>query len=369
MFTLAVSLSGCTSEQAGGPSPARSNGIIAYADFFAGIVFINTGGTPADLSQGQLSGEDRYSSLAWSPDGRQLAFVQDAPMHQGGSIGVFNVATGAVNELTSGSSDSMPTWSPGGDRIAFARFTEGSVELCVMGADGSDVQVLRPVDPKVLWAPPPVDLSNYPQPTAVQPNDVTHLITWSPDSKVIAFGTDPFGKPIIEVVSPTDGHITATFEGRFPAWGPTGNRVAFSRQTGERTEALFVVDASGADVKEITNGTSIDVFPSWSPDGQLLAYASDAGGRPGDLEIWTIRPDGSGAKRLTTKATEYASSLAIAPAWSPDGTELLYLDEIFRGAVDLWVGVVDVDGSNQRTLTHVESRSPAWQPLAGSLAS
>jgi len=215
----------------------------------------------------------------------------------------------------------------------------------------------------------PLDPSTYPRPTSIEPSTVVHSISWSPDGTRIAFGTDPYGEPTIEVVSAADGTVRTTIAGLFPAWSPTGDRIAFSRRTGKDGTGLFVVDATGEGEEAITEGRSTDLLPSWSPDGRFLAYASDGGGRPGQLEIWVVHPDGTEGKRLTEGATEYASSLGIGPAWSPDGTKLLYLNKMFGGgAVDLWVGVVGVDGSDQHTVTDVESRSPAWQPILGSVS-
>jgi len=50
--------------------------------------------------------------------------------------------------------------------------------------------------------------------------------------------------------------------------------------------------------------------PRWSPDGRRLAYLT--GG-----QLWTMNADGTGQRRLTTRA-------AAGPSWSPDGRWLAF---------------------------------------------
>jgi hypothetical protein len=79
------------------PTPSasdRSNGVIAYADLFKGIDFIDPDGSPAALATGELSDAHRYSSLAWSPHGRTLAFARESLLGRRSTIGEYDVATG-----------------------------------------------------------------------------------------------------------------------------------------------------------------------------------------------------------------------------------------------------------------------------------
>ena len=67
---------------------------------------------------------------AWSPDGRQIAFVWD----RGGSNAVWTIApeTGDVSRISRGPDDSEPAWSPDGSELVFER----SCDLFVQALKG-----------------------------------------------------------------------------------------------------------------------------------------------------------------------------------------------------------------------------------------
>src|SRR5262249_48280673 len=93
---------------------------------------------------------------------------------------------------------------------------------------------------------------------------------------------------------------------------------------------LWLLDLATKTVSRVTKHDSGDFRPSWSPDGQWIAFSSDrdstkprgAGGSGfGTLhitEIYLVRPDGSGLRRVT-QAQAYAGS----PTWSPHGKKLV----------------------------------------------
>src|SRR5690242_21289634 len=59
-----------------------------------------------------------------------------------------------------------------------------------------------------------------------------------------------------------------------------------------------------------------DEHPAISPDGRQLVFMSD---RDGDIEIYTMRIDGTHAQRLTHSAGRDAH-----PSWSPDGKQIYF---------------------------------------------
>src|SRR5262245_27327932 len=91
------------------------------------------------------------------------------------------------------------------------------------------------------------------------------------------------------------------------------------RDQGGRSQ-LYVLDASGAN--QINNSNSNDTSeprePAWSPDGTKLVYTSKPffGGPP---EIWVMNADGIGKTKLYT-----ASSQVSNPDWSPDGKKIAF---------------------------------------------
>ncbi|MET0423755.1 MAG: hypothetical protein ABW046_07775 [Actinoplanes sp.] len=74
-----------------------------------------------------------------------------------------------------------------------------------------------------------------------------------------------------------------------------------------RSGDVFV--SRGPAEKRLTTGGGIS-RPRWSPDGKQLAYLK--GG-----QLWTMRADGGGQRRLTTRP-------AAGPSWAPDGKSIAF---------------------------------------------
>jgi hypothetical protein len=61
-------------------------------------------------------------------------------------------------------------------------------------------------------------------------------------------------------------------------------------------------------------------MPAWSPDGRWIAYILDPGTAGSTTELWLIRPDGTGARRV---ASANSSRPISYPQFAPDGTLLV----------------------------------------------
>lgn len=132
-----------------------------------------------------------------------------------------------------------------------------------------------------------------------------------------------------------------------PIWSPDGKQLLFaSNRDGD--DELFVMDASGTNVRQLTRNRSLDLTPQWSPDGRMIAFASDRG-RPGEPEIWVMRADGSGARRLITSTNHPWQDRQYSPTWSPDGRRMIFTMAATAENPELYV--VGVDGRGLRRLT------------------
>ncbi len=120
------------------------------------------------------------------------------------------------------------------------------------------------------------------------------------------------------------------FEGQVD-WSPDGSRVTFAAQNlsspGFQT-ALYVVNADGTGLRQITPSGVGALSARWSPNGRLIAFTSCCGAP----QVWVVHPDGTGLREVTVPT---GGSSSLTPVWSPDGTKLLF-QRIHRGGrVDL----------------------------------
>lgn len=132
--------------------------------------------------------------------------------------------------------------------------------------------------------------------------------------------------------------------------------------------AVFVVDADGENLRQLSPGTVNVRDPDWSPDGSQIVFY----GRPrsGGTEsssvhsnVYVVRPDGTDLRQLTS------DNVSLAPTWTDDGRILFVRISIVTGvqAEDFWL--MDADGQNQLALGLTGlagqccSQRVAWQPV------
>ncbi len=238
-------------------------------------------------------------------------------------IFVMNADGTDVRPLTSGGYlDQAPSWSPDGARIVFSTdrgSADGTVKLFVMDADGANVRQLT-----------------------TGPGDHVEA-SWSPDGSQIAFTSVEEGEYEGFVID-TDGanlrKLTSSIGSvPWPSWSPDGTQIAFESAYDGDYE-VFVMNVDGANLRQLTNNTFVDGAPSWSPDGTQIAYVSD---QDGDLELFVMNVDGANLRQLTNN-----THVDRNPGWSPDGTQIAYVSDQDG---DLELFVMNVDGANLRQLT------------------
>lgn len=232
---------------------------------------------------------------AWSPDGTQIAYVSSADGDS--EIMVINVACvlsaedcdQSARKLTDNSfRDLGPSWSPDGERIAFASDRDGRFEIYTMKADGGDVRRLT------------------------YNNEIDLSPRWSPDGKQIVFQVEGGNLYTIAAAGGVPRQLTDNAgTDMWPDWSPTMQFIAYTstsnQNAGER--AIFTIELATKTITQLTSG-SRDDNPAWSPDGKYIAFDSDPDGDD-RFDLFVLEIASRGPKRLTSEASNFA------PDWQP----------------------------------------------------
>jgi WD40-like Beta Propeller Repeat len=87
--------------------------------------------------------------------------------------------------------------------------------------------------------------------------------------------------------------------------------IAFSAGAPGGVQDIYVIRADGSGPRRLTHAAAKEFTPSWSPDGRWIAYRHQPGSDETG-EIYAMRADGSGVHNLTRNG-----AMDYAPAWSP----------------------------------------------------
>ena len=279
------------------PSAAAEpvNGRIAFSTYESGA------GTTGDIWTMNPDGGGREQAVFdplddaqsdWAPDGTRIVYRSRRGNQFEISIVDFRVrdaTTGRpritdVPRAADGTQSSQPAWYPDMSRLLYRRtnapMTTTRSDIWTMNLDGSDRRPLV-VAPEDQWYP-----------------------SFSPDMRKVLFATTaPPGGRRIEVMDVASGvistlfdHSAASFDSA-PAWSPDGRQVAFESNLDGDSE-IFVMDADGTNVRQLTHNTLWDEGPAWAPDGTKLAFSSGADDT--HLDIFTMNLDGTDVRQLTT---------------------------------------------------------------------
>ncbi|MDX1672198.1 MAG: hypothetical protein R3211_07635 [Balneolaceae bacterium] len=196
---------------------------------------------------------------------------------------------------------------------------------------------------------------------------------WSPDGSKITFMSDMLEDNNEIYVMNADGsglkRLTANrWNDLAPVWSPDGDKILFEsiRESGKHD--VYLMDADGSNLRNVTNHpSSLDNHPKFSPDGKWIVFNSsrdtpeDWSEDKYDYEIYEMKIDGTGLKRLTENLEGWDSY----PSISPDGTKLLWrriVPVAGRDRGNSEVFIAERDGSNPKNLSEHPGFDgyPAW---------
>jgi len=309
---------------------------------------------PLILAQGFTTG-DLYrfravNEVALSRDGRHVAYtvtLYDRPGRPYSQVWTMDLASHKTTRLSE-EKGASPVWSPDGNWLAYFGGADEHTALWVGHADGSGRLSLSPVMG-----------SNTPLPGQGA------LITWSPDSKQVAFvsatpgpeAADAMGDPMV---------ITRYLYKPMMTEG-------FTHFNDNRRMHIFVADVAARQVRQLTRGSANEHSIDWSPDGREILFVSNHEPNMDEFlnyDFFAVKVADGAARRVTaTESCEYA------PRWSPDGKRIVFSatprgltnQETTAGVVvaAAHVWLMDSDGGQRREIgSAFDTRQgePQWSP-------
>jgi dipeptidyl aminopeptidase/acylaminoacyl peptidase len=254
----------------------------------------------------------QLSSLVYSPDGKQLAFVSWRKAKQS-YVGLYNFATGDYRYVDPGIfRDLSPVWSPDGREIAFVRMPgnwtrnyrfspalEGAPwSLLVANAASGAVRTLWQAErgPGSMFYP-------FGSGSWMEPNRATTQLLWTPSGQIL-----------------------------FP-WEKTGWLL------------LYAVSVRGGQATLLTPGEGEITVPTVSADGRYLIYASNIGDIP-RLHLWRLSLEGGAPEQLT------------------HGKGVEHSPKFLAGGQYAYIGNVEGRMPNRRLLTLATGRVLSLTPRA-----
>jgi TolB protein len=275
-------------------------------------------------------------------------------------IWVANADLSHAKQVTHGAYDSgWAVWSPDGKTFVFdssrsdpnPNDSNDVNDVYRMNVDGSDVRKLT--DSK----------------------GVSGDAAWSPNGSLVAFDSDradPTKTNAVYTVGSTGGRITQLvkppkgYDDYKPRFSPDGRQLAFARARGTADHApaaLFTVWLDGTHLRRLTSfGLRID-DSDWSPDGKRIVF--EAYPNPNAYgDIYVI--DANGGRPVNLTRNPAGRSGSADPTWSPDGREILFLDNrIVAGVPRTGLATMKPDGSDRRFVSraNIEAHQADWQAL------
>ena len=226
---------------------------------------------------------------------------------------------------------SDPAWSPDGSMIAYSSYGI-STDVFSSSLEGDEVTEIAKIEDDIRGSR-----------IALSPNG-TKLAFYSASRRHLWV----FNLQTREEFLLTPDHPFA-FD---PAWSPDGEMIAFSvAESGTPGRHIWIIPASGGNVRQVTGSEGRDLLPSWSPDSKKIAFES----LRNDDQIWVVDIDAGNETQLTSDSTS-----SRAPTWSPDGATIAFYTNM-HGRSDIWT--IPAEGGQPTQLTNnIDAYNPSWSP-------
>ncbi|MDH5646637.1 MAG: hypothetical protein OEZ01_11550, partial [Candidatus Heimdallarchaeota archaeon] len=298
-------------------------------------------GTPASTSTSPSVEAGRNPFFAGTPipagaNGFQLSFIAKVGNSFSNNWNLFIMnEVGNITRLTNGLEITDYRWSPDGKKIAYAITP---YKLFVMNADGSNLRELPHT-----------------------PSATENSFVWSPDNSRLLVSMDQDGEIDlftinVNTIEVTQLTHTSKIDEQAPQWSPNGEYIVFSAHNIDNYDAdIFMMDANGRNLKQLTDSPQYEDAPKWSPDGTQIAYQLY---ESMNHQLWVMDKDGEN-KRFLADTFGIGESFTNDYAWSPNSQYIAYIPAPYFDVmiVDVFQGeIIQMPGTFE-SVNHIR-----WHP-------
>ena len=337
-----------------------------------------------------------FPNLAWTPDGRWLAF--GGALSRDGPRGIWLLAadgkenqekrqvTEAPGDTDTG--DFSPAPSPDGTHIAFIRertFSRSAVFVVPLTAGGVTAGRAVQLTPEswnvngVAWTADGGDLlfswgghfgqsrlsriratstpGGFGHPTPLPFGDQATALAVSKSGRVV-YSAQFRDTALYEVPLSGNSHrplpgsgFSSTFDEATPHYSPDGARIAFS-STRSGVEEIWIANRDGSEPEQVTSIEGSQCSnPQWSPNGRSILFNSR---REGSSDLYTLVPETGELRRLTTELLDESEA-----RWSRDG-RWIYFGSNRTGREEVWR--IQADGGDPKQITRLGGTTATESP-------
>ena len=259
-----------------------------------------------------------------------------------------------------GVNDDQPDWSANGSLLVFFR-CPGRCQIHTVRADGTGLKRLTsptgsddshasftPSGHHIVFTRASGALRTYSSGDQIQHSDIVVMDLNGKNRRILLRAPE----------------YQADYE--WPTFAPDGSQFVYEHRRSyfvdrQTRRALVVSSADGKRRTRITPWSmNAGDGPDWSPDGkQILFRSHEDEDEATQSQLYTIRPDGTGLKRLTNLP---AGTLLLSATFSPDGKQIVFSKAGKNGNADIYT--MHADGTNVRPVTQTKlwDSAPDWGP-------
>ena len=258
---------------------------------------------------------------------------------------VMNLDGTGVEEQTQIPGMSTGLFSPDGTKVFYSKH-RGDGNFYLANSDGSNERIMPFRSGNCFWSPDSKQLLYQARSVDTSVPNNSDIFLYSLDTDTVVpvvespfFDSDPAFSPdgkSVAYASNADGNfeiytrVIATGETKrlthnfghdsFPSYSPDGTQIMFNSDFEKENNDVYMMSVDGTNVRKITDGPGWDASPAtaWSPDGTRVLLLSDQSGKE-DIYIMDIEPF---APTLVT--SDIAADESLSPSYSPSGDQILY---------------------------------------------